>query len=332
MVENNEYLQEWLTTRELLRNYDDRIHDLRKYGFSFITALLTAQSLLIVGPTGIPDLVKVVVIGITILLILALSFFEKSYQIIQEAAVERALIIERNLNLELTESISYFFEGEKAHQYKFYVYVLFVLGANLLAAAIITPYSSCIPLIIYIAVLFSVTLITLFLFRSTSEITLKSKLIGFTLFVFGANLLAVALIIPFFPFIPELIYIAILVSMSIVALFLINSIQIIRSRPSLDWGIDRVRCKKGDPVAITVTNIKNKTHKLECGTIFKIVEEDNPSGTPVFEKKVLNLEIRRKDSYTVLWDTNDPKVKNGTVYRVCIPHSKFILRRKIIVE
>jgi len=40
-------LLEWQTIRELLFKFDSLVHDIRKYGFSFVTALLTAQAILV---------------------------------------------------------------------------------------------------------------------------------------------------------------------------------------------------------------------------------------------------------------------------------------------
>jgi len=67
--EENVNFKEWEVARNVLKEFDDRIHDLRKYGFSFLTALLAAEALLIPGPiaeaagkAGIPDLIKLAVL------------------------------------------------------------------------------------------------------------------------------------------------------------------------------------------------------------------------------------------------------------------------------
>ncbi|WP_277896909.1 hypothetical protein [Methanobacterium formicicum] len=340
MMEDDRYLKEWATTRELLGKYDDKIHDLRKYGFSFITALLTAQALLIRGDvnplsdsTVLPDFVKAVVIGITILLILALAFFEKNYKVIQEAAVERALILEKTLNLELTESISYVFKNENAQKYKFYVYVLFVLGANLLAIAIIIPYSSIIPFTIYMTILMLASIFSLLLIKSNSQLSLKSKICAFVVSITGINIIAFLIIIPYFSFIPSNAYIGVLVSMSIIALFLINHIHIAPKKSVIDWSIDRVKCKKGDLVAITLNNLSETSHRINKGPLFQIVAENNLHGKPVYEIKDFCCEIGGRDSYTWLWNTDNSKVKVNTIYRIIIPqYHPNILKRKIRVE
>lgn len=132
-------LEEWTKVRELLYQYDDRIHDVRKYGFSFVTALLTAQALIL--PNTSSDVasaeIKGVIIFITLLLILALAFFEKSYHLIQEAAAQRGLILEIILNLNLTETLSYQFHNKKVRRYEFSVYIIFVITTIVFGAFIV---------------------------------------------------------------------------------------------------------------------------------------------------------------------------------------------------
>jgi hypothetical protein len=108
-------LAEWQSTRELLQAFDDRIHDLHKYGFTFITALLTAQSLLLpslaVGASqsssgAISDVVKLGVLSVTLILIVALREVETVYQLYQKAGNIRSVILERRLDLELSETIT----------------------------------------------------------------------------------------------------------------------------------------------------------------------------------------------------------------------------------
>src|SRR5712692_10472090 len=104
--------KEWESARGLLKDFDDRIDALRKYGFTFVTALLTAQSLLLpfvarlTDSTVLPDSVKFAVVSVTLILILTVKVIETGYQSFQQAASSRATIIERVLNLELTDVIT----------------------------------------------------------------------------------------------------------------------------------------------------------------------------------------------------------------------------------
>lgn len=107
--------QEWQAARDLISNFDKQIHDLRQWGFSFITALLAAQSLLLPSllPGGtnssssaIAEPVKFGVLSVTLVLIVALRQVEKNYQMYQKAANFRALILERQLNVELGTTVT----------------------------------------------------------------------------------------------------------------------------------------------------------------------------------------------------------------------------------
>lgn len=132
MEDKEHFFEEWNTIRELLNNYDERIHEIRKYGFSFVTALLAAQGILF-NSTTIQDSIKFAVLLVTIVLIVALTSFERSYQLIQEAAAIRASYLEKILNLELTETISHQFEYKDVRKYELIVYVLLISGTLVLS-------------------------------------------------------------------------------------------------------------------------------------------------------------------------------------------------------
>lgn len=135
--EHDLQFKEWQSNKELLDMLGNRIYVLRKYGFSFITTLLTAQAILIpgnlFGAVSLPDIVKFAVFSVTILLILALLLFEKSYQILHEAAEQRAIVLERILNLDLLETLSVRFQREHVDWYKTIIYGLFIIATLLLA-------------------------------------------------------------------------------------------------------------------------------------------------------------------------------------------------------
>lgn len=129
--------KEWDAARDVLKVFDDRIDALRRNGFSFVTALLAAQSLLIpyvAGSTGnssLPDNVKFVIVSVTMLLVFALKLIEVGYQSFQRAATTRALVIEKKLNTELTEIIDLRYRKDHIRWWMTLVYVLFIIGALL---------------------------------------------------------------------------------------------------------------------------------------------------------------------------------------------------------
>jgi hypothetical protein len=135
-------MTEWKTARDVISKFDDRLHDLRKYGFSFITALLAAESLLMpVGSTGtvLPNIIKLAVLIVTLILIAALHLLDRTYRIIQEGAVTRAGILEKALNLELTEVIAYKYKIGHARLLVGGVYAFFTFSVWILGLAIFDP-------------------------------------------------------------------------------------------------------------------------------------------------------------------------------------------------
>jgi hypothetical protein len=139
-------LKEWEVTRNVINEFDDRIHDLRKYGFSFITALLAAESLLIPGyiKSGlnqpfIPDSIKLAVMIVTLLMIVTLRVMERNYQLFIKCASQRARIIERSLNFELTEIITSRHRRKKIKKYENYIYICFAAGVGILGSIMLFP-------------------------------------------------------------------------------------------------------------------------------------------------------------------------------------------------
>lgn len=140
---DDRHMDEWKEARATLSAFDDRVHDLRKYGFTFITALLTADSILIpaaaAGSATVPTVIKLAVFVVTLILILAVRLIHRNYQLFLEAAALRAKILERVLNLELTETISMRHRAEHAHAYESSLYLCFALSAGVLGGTILHP-------------------------------------------------------------------------------------------------------------------------------------------------------------------------------------------------
>ena len=111
--ENKTAMAEWKAARGLMKNFDDRTHALWNWGFTFITGLLAVQSLLLpsgsaggANTSAITDGVKLAVILVTLILIVTLRQVNKIYQHYQSAANTRALILEKRLNIELSNTIA----------------------------------------------------------------------------------------------------------------------------------------------------------------------------------------------------------------------------------
>lgn len=127
------HLDEWKQARGVLQFFDDKLHDLRKYGFSFVTALLTAEGILIpMKEVIVSAQIKFAVFGVTLLLILALHFIDKNYRVYQRATNMRALVLEKKLNLELSETITDRYKAEHINLIVIGLYLLLTVGVLLL--------------------------------------------------------------------------------------------------------------------------------------------------------------------------------------------------------
>ena len=142
---NEAFLKEWEAARDVLKSFDERLHDLRKYGFSFITAMLAVEGWfgpkLLSGGASAPgtaaqvpdkDLMVLTVVMVNLILICAVRVIERNYEVFQIAAAARALVLERVLNLELTEVICLRFQGACVRAFVTAIYLLFTLAVLVL--------------------------------------------------------------------------------------------------------------------------------------------------------------------------------------------------------
>jgi hypothetical protein len=131
-------IEEWKLAREVFEKFDDRQHDLRKYGFTFLTALIAADSLTKLVKDA-DDRIRLTVVGVTLLLTVALKLLDKNYELFMSATAMRAKILEVRLNLELTETISFRHEWDRFDRYVLGVYVLFAAVTGAVGTALLYP-------------------------------------------------------------------------------------------------------------------------------------------------------------------------------------------------
>ena len=243
--------EEWAEARKMLGYFDEKLHDLRKYGFTLITGLLAIQGLLLpsiqVGPEivntveynathvlvknetrttngGAPDLtksgfaypVKIAILAVTLVLVLALRWLDGNYQGLQRGAAIRAKVIERFINFELSDSISVRYEVERLGGQIRILYYFFEVAIIALAVFLLLPY----------------------IFDNNATWN-------------DSKSLNVALVV-------------LLTSSAIgegVFYFFFISPEKRRGYVPTEWAIDRVECKRGDKVRIMTTNIKGETWK-----------------------------------------------------------------------
>jgi hypothetical protein len=142
---DNNFLKEWEISREVIKTFDDRLHDVRKYGFSFITAFLTGSTILfttyLVEPStnvteGVlfPESIKAIILGVTLFLILGLNILYRNYI---KAAASRANVLERILNIELTAIITQRHRENRINKFVTALYIIFIFGVVLLGTAVL---------------------------------------------------------------------------------------------------------------------------------------------------------------------------------------------------
>lgn len=99
-------LEEWKQCISLLDKFEERLDGVRRYGFTFIAGLLSADALLgQVNGTVIPIPVKITVLLVAAFLILILRVLDRDYQLFQRVIGDRARKIERELGMSLERDI-----------------------------------------------------------------------------------------------------------------------------------------------------------------------------------------------------------------------------------
>ena len=240
----NPYLiKEWEKSRDIMTDLLDHLLNLRKYSFTFITALLSAESFLLpyllkpelievpntdgfwyLNPSNLPDMLKLAILLVNLLLILAVVVIDRNVTVIQYSAATRTRILERALNLEFTETTTKGYRGAKCEKwftrlYSFFVVIILILGCFVLF-----------PNFLLISILAVIGLITI---RSIIEIRK-----------------------------PKVKY----------------------EHGPMDYTIDKLHCKIGDTIAITLTNLGRKTEiRLNPDDVLWVIKSENG-------KKPLKLE------------------------------------------
>jgi hypothetical protein len=151
----NHFFKEWEATRDVLKTFDGYLHDLRKYGFSFITALLTGSAILfttwirqpiyddygavIVEGELFPEHVKAAILAVTLFLIIGLFMIDTYYRLFQKTANIRSRILEKVLNIELSDAITQRYHSSIINQYLVSgVYCIFILGVLSLGISVLS--------------------------------------------------------------------------------------------------------------------------------------------------------------------------------------------------
>ena len=133
-------LEEWKETRAVLARFDENQHDLRKYGFIFLAALLAANSFQ--AYLDLPELARCVLLVITIAFIVALRLLDDNYQKFKKVTAIRSRVLEVSLNIKLSETIDEHYKNERWDKYISLLYYAFIVITILLGIALLFPVDS----------------------------------------------------------------------------------------------------------------------------------------------------------------------------------------------
>jgi hypothetical protein len=163
-------LDEWKEARSVIARFDNNLHDLRKYGFSFVTALLAANGLISISQTEVvPAEVKASILVVTMGLIVALKLLDCHYLCFEKAASYRCRILEDRLNLELTGDLAFFYNLEKWWVNILLLYLGFIGLTATLGIAILWNHPILLVLTIVATVISAVLILILDIRRSTKK-------------------------------------------------------------------------------------------------------------------------------------------------------------------
>jgi hypothetical protein len=131
-------MDEWKEARGILARFDNNLHDLRKYSFTFITALLAANGLLSQSNQDayVPP-IKATVLFATLGLIVGVKLLDQHYRLYEQAASLRARMLEARLDLDITTDIAIYYDVGSWWKYIQGLYYALVLLAGMVGVAIL---------------------------------------------------------------------------------------------------------------------------------------------------------------------------------------------------
>jgi hypothetical protein len=244
---NDSALEEWKETRAVLARFDDNLHDLRKYGLIFLASLLTADSLQ--AYLALPEFTRCMLLVITIAFIVALRLLDHNYHNLQTAALIRSRILEVNLNIELSETISEHYKNTGLPDFVSRLYYGFIAITVFLGIALLFPVDSSLT---------------------------ENKILFSIPYFIGFSIAAVIGIIFIHVFSRDL-------SISYERLSKSGHEDV------NDWILDRVSCEQGESVKITITNLGKETIFHENDIAFTILDDENNVRYEARAKKEITL-------------------------------------------
>ena len=138
VADSSNFLEEWKPSVEMSSKFDEMLVDLRKYGFSIITGLITAGSFLGFNVGGdsplnqlaYANILHIGVINVTMFLVVILFWLDLYYQNLLYGSVIRTRFLEFiRLRHRLSVYISGVYTGSSMHYMLYVIYAGFLLGS-----------------------------------------------------------------------------------------------------------------------------------------------------------------------------------------------------------
>jgi hypothetical protein len=124
-------LDEWQESRVTVARFDGYLADTRKYGFTLVTLLLTANALITTGQNTAVDRPAASIVVMALLL--ALFMLDNYYWDLVRAAVQRATDLEKGAHAQLSSALTKAADRSHLTEVILAVYVVFVFVAVFIA-------------------------------------------------------------------------------------------------------------------------------------------------------------------------------------------------------
>jgi hypothetical protein len=121
--------EDWKVSQNTIKYFDTIIADLRKYGFTLITGLMTAEFLLGVTKKEFLEIIPITLT--TIILIFALFTLDIYFDSLLRSAVRRAVHIEKKLPVSTCFQISAFAEKAGTNTAGIFLYFIFIMVSTI---------------------------------------------------------------------------------------------------------------------------------------------------------------------------------------------------------
>jgi hypothetical protein len=149
-LENNKSFQEWKECNDKITKLDSILIDLRRYGFTVASTLMTAGSFLGLQSFTQFQPFQIVIIFATMALVDVLYWLDVYYQTILTAVILRIQVLEKNLSLGVGIYISRFYMRHRIGKALHILYIGFLVSLAMIGGYVVytnkLDYSSHIPL------------------------------------------------------------------------------------------------------------------------------------------------------------------------------------------